>query len=341
MSKLTRFEEGHAVHRVGHPRDDAPRASPRRGQPVAGIPGLPGTGRDQGGGLRGHPRRCQPVRGHLGRARAARGDRRASSRAATASRSMPDEQVTVCCGATEAMMATLLAIVDPGDEVIVFEPFYENYGPDAILSGAVPRFVTLHEPDWQFDPDELAGGVQPTDARHHHQHAEQPDRQGVLARGADDDRAALPALGRHRDHRRDLRAHHLRRPRARADGRDRRHGRSHRHDQQPVEDVQRDRLAGGLGDLAAGAHRRDPQGARLPDRRRAGAAAAGGRGGTGVAGLLLHGARRGRTAAPRRAGRDPRASPVPLLRAGRRVLRHDRHQRVWLSADDVEFARTS
>jgi len=67
-----------------------------------------------------------------------------------------DEQVTVCCGTTEAMMATMMAIVDPGDEVVVFEPFYENYGPDAILSGATPRYVTLHEPSWTFDPDELA-----------------------------------------------------------------------------------------------------------------------------------------------------------------------------------------
>jgi aminotransferase len=67
-----------------------------------------------------------------------------------------DEQVTVCCGTTEAMMATMMAIIDPGDEVVIFEPFYENYGPDAILSGATPRYVTLHEPDWTFDPDELA-----------------------------------------------------------------------------------------------------------------------------------------------------------------------------------------
>jgi len=67
-----------------------------------------------------------------------------------------DEQVTVCCGTTEAMMATMMAIVDPGDEVVAFEPFYENYGPDAILSGATPRYVTLHEPSWTFDPDELA-----------------------------------------------------------------------------------------------------------------------------------------------------------------------------------------
>lgn len=66
-----------------------------------------------------------------------------------------DCNVTVCCGATEAMIASLLAIVDPGDEVIVFEPFYENYGPDCILSGATPRMVRLHEPDWRIDPDEL------------------------------------------------------------------------------------------------------------------------------------------------------------------------------------------
>lgn len=66
-----------------------------------------------------------------------------------------DQNVTVCCGATEAMIATLLAVVDPGDEVIIFEPFYENYGPDCILSGATPRLVRLREPDWRFDPDEL------------------------------------------------------------------------------------------------------------------------------------------------------------------------------------------
>jgi aminotransferase len=68
----------------------------------------------------------------------------------------PERNVTVCCGSTEAMLSTLLALVDPGDEVIVFEPFYENYGPDAILCGATPRFVKLREPDWSFDEAELA-----------------------------------------------------------------------------------------------------------------------------------------------------------------------------------------
>jgi aminotransferase len=66
-----------------------------------------------------------------------------------------DAHVTVCCGATECMMATFLALVDPGDEVIVFQPFYENYGPDALLTGARPVWVSLHPPDWRFDPDEL------------------------------------------------------------------------------------------------------------------------------------------------------------------------------------------
>ena len=68
----------------------------------------------------------------------------------------PEREVTVTCGATEAMIAALLAFLDPGDEVVVFEPFYENYGPDAILSGSVPRFVRLRPPDWSFDSAELA-----------------------------------------------------------------------------------------------------------------------------------------------------------------------------------------
>lgn len=66
-----------------------------------------------------------------------------------------DDNITVCCGATECMIATLLAVVNPGDEVIVFQPFYENYGPDTQLSGAKPVWLPLHPPDWAFDRDEL------------------------------------------------------------------------------------------------------------------------------------------------------------------------------------------
>jgi len=67
----------------------------------------------------------------------------------------PEREVTVCCGATEGMIATLLALLNPGDEVVVFEPFYENYWPDSQLSGAVIRYVSLRAPDWTFDVDEL------------------------------------------------------------------------------------------------------------------------------------------------------------------------------------------
>ncbi|MFZ0981055.1 MAG: aminotransferase class I/II-fold pyridoxal phosphate-dependent enzyme [Candidatus Acidiferrales bacterium] len=73
----------------------------------------------------------------------------------------PEREITVCCGSTEAMISSMMAIINPGDEVVVFEPFYENYGPDAILSGATPRFVKLQPPDWTFDPDELAAAFGP------------------------------------------------------------------------------------------------------------------------------------------------------------------------------------
>lgn len=67
----------------------------------------------------------------------------------------PEAEITVCCGSTEGMMSAMLAVVDPGQEVIVFEPFYENYGPDAVLCGAVPRYVKLRPPDFTFDEEEL------------------------------------------------------------------------------------------------------------------------------------------------------------------------------------------
>lgn len=73
----------------------------------------------------------------------------------------PERELTVCCGSTEAMISALLATVDPGEEVIVFEPWYENYGPDAILSGATPVYVKLHAPDWHYDPAELRAAFGP------------------------------------------------------------------------------------------------------------------------------------------------------------------------------------
>jgi aspartate/methionine/tyrosine aminotransferase len=73
----------------------------------------------------------------------------------------PEREVTVCCGSTESMIASLLGVLDAGDEVIIFEPFYENYGPDTYLSGAVPRLVSLRPPDWSFDPGELRRAFTP------------------------------------------------------------------------------------------------------------------------------------------------------------------------------------
>ena len=67
----------------------------------------------------------------------------------------PEANLVVTCGSTEAMMAAMLSIVNPGDEVVVFEPFYENYGPDAVMSGAVPRHVRMQWPDWGIDEEAL------------------------------------------------------------------------------------------------------------------------------------------------------------------------------------------
>ncbi len=71
----------------------------------------------------------------------------------------PEQHITVCCGSTETMLATLLAVLNPGDEVVIFEPFYENYGPGCIIAGAEPVFVPLEPPDFGFDPDRLARAI--------------------------------------------------------------------------------------------------------------------------------------------------------------------------------------
>src|SRR3954452_11651865 len=68
----------------------------------------------------------------------------------------PETEITVTCGSTEAMLVALLSTINPGDEVILSQPFYENYWPDCVLAGAVPRFVPVRPPGWTFDPDELA-----------------------------------------------------------------------------------------------------------------------------------------------------------------------------------------
>jgi aminotransferase len=68
----------------------------------------------------------------------------------------PETEITVTCGSTEAMLVALISVINPGDEVILSQPFYENYWPDCVLAGATPRFVPVRPPHWKFDPDELA-----------------------------------------------------------------------------------------------------------------------------------------------------------------------------------------
>lgn len=67
----------------------------------------------------------------------------------------PNGEITVTCGSTEAMMAAMMTVANPGDKVVIFSPFYENYGADTILSGAEPIYVPLTPPDFQFDPEAL------------------------------------------------------------------------------------------------------------------------------------------------------------------------------------------
>ncbi len=103
----------------------------------------------------------------------------------------PEREVTVCCGATEGMIASLLALLNQGDEVIVFEPFYENYWPDSQLSGASIRYVSLHPPNWDFSKEELRAAVHLENPRRHYQFAQQSDGQSLFTRPAQSPRRPL------------------------------------------------------------------------------------------------------------------------------------------------------
>ena len=113
----------------------------------------------------------------------------------------PDTEITVTCGATEAMVATMLALVDPGDEVIVFEPFYENYGPDAILCGGTPGYVSMRPPNWDFDAAELEKAFNNKTRAIILNTPHNPTGKVFSARGDAKHRAALPKMGRTGCHR--------------------------------------------------------------------------------------------------------------------------------------------
>ncbi len=193
------------------------------------------------------------------------------------------------------MIATLLAIVDPGDEVIVFEPFYENYGPDTILSGATPRFVRLRPPadratgDWWFDPEELAAAFTNRTRAIIINTPNNPTGKVFTRAELEIDRARCASRwGVDRRHRRNLRAHRLS-----AGARTCRSGRSTGMADRTVAINSTSKTFSVTGwrvgwavappDIAP-AH---PQGARLPDRRRGRAAPGRRRRGARRAGRLL------------------------------------------------------
>ena len=155
----------------------------------------------------------------------------------------PETEITVTCGSTEAMLVALLSLINPGDEVILSQPFYENYWPDCVLAGATPRFVPVRPPHWTFDPDELAAAFNDRTKAIVLCNPNNPTGDRLHPRRARTDRRPLPQVGRGRDHRRDLRAHPLRRPQARRPGEPRRHARAVGDDRRDVEDLRRDRLA--------------------------------------------------------------------------------------------------
>ena len=172
---------------------------------------------------------------------------RGSSRGGTGCRVVADEQVTVCCGSTEAMMSTMMAIIDPGDEVVDLRAVLRELRArcDSVRRHAALRHAA--RTGLALRSRRARRGLQQPDEGDHPQHAEQPDRQGVHARRARGDRRAVPQVGRGRDLGRDLRAHHLRRSPARPDRDDRGDGGPDGHHQRPVEDLQRDRAGAWAG----------------------------------------------------------------------------------------------
>ncbi len=148
-------------HRKCHPRDDSSRLEAQRRESGAGIPRFSSPPDREGCGTTGYLRRHQSIRDYVGLETFSRPDRVAEISAALRPEIDPEREITVCCGSTEGMIASLLAVSNPGDEVIIFEPFYENFGPDTLLCDAHRRFVKLHPPDWRFDPDELRRAFSP------------------------------------------------------------------------------------------------------------------------------------------------------------------------------------
>ena len=187
-------------------------------------------------------------------------------RSGTASTYDPDTEVLVTAGATEAIAATLLALCEPGDEVVTFEPYYDSYAACIAMAGAQRRVVQLRPPDYSFDADALAARDHAAHAAPAAQLAAQPDRQGVLARRARADRATVRRARPGRGHRRGVRAPRVRR-RARPARDVPGHARPHGHDLVGGQDVLVHRLEDRVGVRVARARRRGAHGEAVPHLR--------------------------------------------------------------------------
>ena len=220
----------------------------------------------------------------------------------------------------------MLALLDPGDEVVIFEPYYENYGPDAILSGAVPRYVTLHEPDWSIDPDELRAAFGPRTRGLVLNSPHNPTGK-VFTREELELIASLCVEFDVIAFTDDIYEHivfegeHV--PLATLPGMADRTVSIHSMSKSYSVTGWRIGWTIAAPDLTVGIRRRP----RLPDRRR-GRAAPGRRGrGAGLPVRYYADARARLPRPPRRAAARPARGRLPRLGPGRRVLRHDRHPR--------------
>ena len=122
-----------------------------------------------------------------------------------------ETEITVTCGSTEGMIAAMMATVDEGEEVVVFEPFYENYAPDAILSDAKPRHVPLYQTanGWHFEKDELRAAFNEKNESDHHLQSEQSDGKSFHDGRNAVHRRSVQGIRRAVFYRRNLRAYHL------------------------------------------------------------------------------------------------------------------------------------
>ncbi len=159
----------------------------------------------------------------------------------------PEREITVCCGATEGMVAALLAVVDPGDEIVLFEPFYENYGPDSQLCGAIPRYVKLQAPDWSFDPDDLRAAFGPRTKAIILNSPNNPTGKVFTRQELEYIAGLCQEFDCPRNYRRDLRTYSLRRCRAYPDHVAAGDARAIDSGEQHEQDLLRNRLAGRLG----------------------------------------------------------------------------------------------